>query len=514
MIRISVFILIFISTALTFSHAARGDDANRPIPFPPDSVWFYNRDMKKVTPRISPEWVAVAFSVPSGGEAALSEAARRILRQDADLTDFFCDADLRPDACFFRLRRGMTEKARQHLMVRLGETESVRYVHPTLRLREKTVAFFDTIGLTWKAGVDSAAKERLAAQAGITPLNGDLWRVGLFRTAYFTALNLLAQDIRVAEVWPVWVTVTPSVRAELRLAVNGGNIGDRIPFTLRIVFSDIIRIDPAALTHIDLRPQGIQKELCDIEFAPFDYVRITEKSPVEIQGRIALWAPGEFSVPPVTIPYTCRTCPDTRVRSVRTAPRPLKIASFLPSHDAKKDLIVPEENLSPDFRIHVYHQAAGRHLALAWLGFLMAAGAVLWRCIQTYRTEQRKAATQAISGTDLALEALQAFLSREVSGPHWVYMAEAGKLFRVFLTEKYHMDRLPEGGTGALFFNAARAFLPPELRAGVGELLRNIDDAAALETGFSDEIADFRNRMNALAMAIHIGSDGDGAYGA
>ena len=71
---------------------------------------------------------------------------------------------------------------------------------------------------------------------------------------FFTALNLLAEDIRVLRATPYLVEIKPSLRAQLSFFMNGGNIGDSVPFTLTITFSDRVSIDPSSLAIINLRP--------------------------------------------------------------------------------------------------------------------------------------------------------------------------------------------------------------------------------------------------------------------
>ena len=101
---------------------------------------------------------------------------------------------------------------------------------------------------------------------------------------FFKALNLLAEDISVLRVRPYLVELKPSLRVQLALAMNGGRIGDTVPFTFTIQFSDRVSIDPSSIANINLRPATIQKELFDCTFDPYDYTKAVSKSPIIITG--------------------------------------------------------------------------------------------------------------------------------------------------------------------------------------------------------------------------------------
>ena len=88
--------------------------------------------------------------------------------------------------------------------------------------------------------------------------------------------------------------IQPSIRGDLTVSLAGGNLGDRIPFSLRIEFSPRVAIEPSSLARIHLRPLNIQKELFDVTFTPYDYTKAILRSPILITGEIRFYAPGDY----------------------------------------------------------------------------------------------------------------------------------------------------------------------------------------------------------------------------
>ena len=75
------------------------------------------------------------------------------------------DPNLAEDACFFRLRDGLTREDMEELINQLNQDEAVLYIHPAVVLDNKTFAFFNVLQLEWKTGTDKAQREALLTQA-------------------------------------------------------------------------------------------------------------------------------------------------------------------------------------------------------------------------------------------------------------------------------------------------------------------------------------------------------------
>ncbi|HEX9024719.1 MAG TPA: hypothetical protein VF799_12865, partial [Geobacteraceae bacterium] len=360
-------------------------------PFSFDSVWFY-RDGAKVVPEISRRWLTVVFEAryaaptdefAAGGESSdsfIRKKAASMVKSHDRLSDFLYDPNIAADASFFKMRDGLKLEDVKQLMEQLSRDGTVRYVHPTLLLDNKTFAFFNSLQLEWKTGIAKAQREQLLGAAHAVLDEKDAkerrYTVDVRAIPFFRALNLLAEDVRVLRVAPNLVEVKPSISSRFSLFMSGGNIGDSVPFTLTIAFSDRVSIDPSSIATLNLRPPEIQKELFDCVFDPYDYAKAVTRSPIVITGHVRFYAPGEFTIPPVKVSYSCPSCSDNggdTVRSIDTEPALFKVSSIIPAQKSQSRLIVPTEPVSVDFHLAELHRQAQRYL---WLALVSLAGLV------------------------------------------------------------------------------------------------------------------------------------------
>lgn len=465
-----------------------------------DEIWFYDEHRSKQIPDIDLNWVAVAFDVsslaPAPGSfepeadsaAKLLDRAEEIVQGHDEIMDVYYDENLAGDGCFFRLREGLREGAVKDLIRSLYARESIAYAHPTLSLRGKTFAYFNGFRMKWKTSVDDASRKHLMEQAHVSVEHpGEIYRVDVLDVPFFKAINLLAEDVRVLDVVPIFVPLEPSIRAELSVPLEGCQIGDRIPFSFRVDFSDRIRIDPSSLVNINLRPRGLQKELFDLKFDPYDYVKAASRSPFVLTGWMKIYSPGEFVIPPVEIHYGCIPCSDDRVRSIKTDEIHLKVASLVPSKGKSAKLAVPMDNVSPVLTTETLRMRAGKHLRQAVVCFVLAALLLGWSARQWASLRRESRGESAERREDVLAERLRVFLNRAPEGPHWLYAGDAGKLLREYLDARYVLGRDPRQASGAVFLEAVREHVPHEVVSRLGPLLDEIDRMIALETAeYSD----------------------------
>ena len=277
-------------------------------------------------------------------DSFIQEKAKALISSHDRLLDFFYDRNLAEDACFFTLRDGLKLEDIRQLINQLNQDEAIEYVHPTVVLDNKTFAFFNVLQLEWKTSTDKPQREALLSEAHVVfDEKENSYAVDVLSIPFFKALNLLAEDIRVLRVSPYLAEIKPSLKAQLSFFMSGANIGDSVPFTLTIIFSDRVSIDPSSLAMINLRPSNLQKELFDCTFDPYDYAKAVTKSPIVITGRIKIYAPGEFTIPSVPISYSCPSCSGSTVRSIETKPVLFKISSIIPAAQSENRLIVPAD---------------------------------------------------------------------------------------------------------------------------------------------------------------------------
>lgn len=485
---------------VAFQTATLSEAAARAAAFSFDSVWFY-RDGVRVVPEISRRWVTVVFDkrylpaenefAPAAetGEGFIRKKARAIVKANAPLADYLYDPNIAEDACFFALREGLGPDDVSRLIGQLGRDGTVKYVHPALVLKNQTFAYFNAFELEWKTGIPKAQRDALLkashASADDADESGNRYLVDVAAMPFFRAVDLLAEDIRVLRATPYLVEIKPSIRARLSLVMNGGNIGDGIPFTLTIDFSDRVSIDPSSIATLNLRPAELQKELFDAAFDPYDYAKAVTTSPVVITGRVRFYAPGEFTIPPVRISYTCPSCGNDAaktVRSIETKPVLFRVSSIIPKQRSENRLIVPADPVAPDFRLDALRQQSRRYL---WLAVIALAGLVpcaVWLSLLNRRAGGERSRVRERRKNGKLADQLRTLLETEPAEPHWSYLGQVGSLLREYLVARYGIDARYRGGSGKQFMETVAEHLTGECSESLQWILAAIDDCVAQES--------------------------------
>ena len=472
-----------------------------PAPFNFDDIWFYDGS-SKIIPDISMTWLSVVFdpryasstNAFDGTYASfVPEKAKALIKGNDSLIDYLYDANLAEDACFFQLREGLKRDELRELISRLNQDEAVLYTHPAIILNNKTWAFFNMIDLEWKEGADTKRREALLRQAqAVYDKKENSCRVNVLEIPFFKALNLLAEDISVLRVRPYLVEIKPSIRVQLGLSMNGGRIGDTVPFMFSIVFSDRVSIDPSSIASISLRPAAIQKELFDCIFDPYDYTKAVSKSPVIITGRIKFFTPGDFLIPPVTVSYTCPACSGDTVRSVETMPIPFRVTSMIPAVKEDFRLLVPEEPVRPDYPTASLQRRARSYLRQAAAGLTIAILCLAWFAVAVFRQREEQRRLTPRAREELLAERLRVLAQAAPAHAHWQYLGEAGALLREYVLARYGSPLKQPGGSAHCFVASVRNDIPGQYLDSLETLLAAIDNAVAREQESCPEIDQLR----------------------
>lgn len=484
------------------------DHASKVLPagFNLNDIWFYNTHRDKAVPDIDLYWMAVVFRAVADDEDGLSPDAPMQATVEAragelldlvdDLTDYYYDKNLAEDACFFSIRPNMTIEGLSSLMTRLNEHDSVAYAHPVLKIEDRRLAFFNAFTLIWKASAGEAEKTAILNQFPVYFDDDDqVFRVDITQKPFFHVVNLLAEDVHVLEAAPCLVGIQPSIQGDLTLEIAGGNIGDRIPFLLRIAFSPRVTLDPSSLATINLRPENIQKELIEISFDPFDYTKAVLNSPVLITGQIKFYAPGDYDIPAVDIKYHCAECSQPQDRSFQTKPVPVKIASIVPESQKDSSLIVLEEPPLLRLPIESIHQSAMIHLAIAAVCLALIIGGAAWFWLRWASLKKGKERLGLEGRKDMPSERMRLLLDRPSTGDPLKLVAEVNALFRDHLTCRYQIPSAPAGGSGTVFWEAIQHHLPLEVGAKAKSILEAIDRMAATELTDEGEMEKIRKTV-------------------
>lgn len=507
------FVILLLLLLVAFQAAAPSKAAARTAPFSFDSVWFY-RDGTRVVPEVSSRWLTVVFeprylsdaddiaSEGDAGAAFIRKKARAMIQSHNLLADYLYDPNIAEGACFLRMRDGLKPVDASRLINQLNRDATVKYVHPTLVLDTRTFAFFNAFEMEWKTGTPQAERESLLKATHAVPdeegEKENRYLVDVAAIPFFKAVNLLSQDIRVLRATPYLVEIKPSIRARMSLFMSGGTIGDSIPFTLTIIFSDRVSIDPSSIATLNLRPPELQKELFDCVFDPYDYAKAVTKSPIVITGKMRFYATGEFTIPPVTISYSCPSCSNSaagNVRSIETKPVLFRVSSMIPAVRSENRLIVPAESVSPDFRLAELNRESRRHLWLAVISFAGLVPCLIWLLLLCRRsTAGRERLKERKRNGQLAGQ-LRALLQATPTAPHWSYLGEVGALLRDYLVGLYGIDANHTGGSGRQFMETIAASVPGECIEPLRSSLAAIDNSIALEVEQYQDIDQLRSEI-------------------
>jgi hypothetical protein len=510
--RFKKYLAIIFLLAVVQAYTASEAVARAPA-FAFDSVWFY-RDGARVVPEISKRWLTVVFDpryssnandFASGSDTSdsfIQKKAKAIIKSHDRLIDYLYDPNIDENACFFRMRNGLKLEDVRSLINQLSQDGTVKYVHPALVLNNKTFAFFNVFEMEWKTGTPEAQRKSLLSASHAVLDEEDekenRYVVDVTAIPFFRAVNLLAEDIKVLRVTPYLVEIKPSISTKLSLFMSGGNIGDSIPFTLTITFSDRVSIDPSSISTLNLRPPEIQKELFDCTFDPYDYAKAVTKSPIVITGRLGFYAPGEFTIPPIKISYSCPSCSNSTnntVRSIETEPVLFKVSSIIPTAKSENRLIVTTDPVSHDFRLAALHKQSLRHL---WLSIICFAGLLLcavWLLLLLRNTTAKRDLLKEREKDAQIAKQLATLLHAPPTVPHWSYLSEVGALLREYLVVHYGIDLKYKGGSGKQFIETMRAHVPGECVDSLSSIFTAIDNSVALESEHYQDIDQLQSEI-------------------
>jgi hypothetical protein len=456
-----------------------------------EPVWFYDRDMRRQTPEMEPDWVAVGLaSEPTAGPEQAALALDGVI---SGVSQVLYDPNLAEDAAFLQFSNAADQSVRNSAVRELAALPSIRFVHPAFRMDGDPVAALDRFRMEWKHGVPPETRQRLAEAAGAERISGDLWRSDTARRPFFEAVNLLAEDIQVLFATPELVPIRPTIRGNLALEIPGGTIGDPIPFQLTIHFSEGLDLDPAGLARLELRPSAIPEALFGVRMETVDHVAAVAQSPVRIRGELRFFAPGDFQFPGLSLPYTCRSCPGEPVRRLEIAGPTVRIASLIPP-DAEVRLLLPPVPPALDLDPAPRQNAAHSHFLWAMGCFLAGLTSLIF--LWVLRRGRRNSSDGIPAAPEPSgISELRELLEREPKAPHWRYARELGNALRRLLRDRFAPEYPAEGGSGKRFFASIVDRIPPEDHARLLGILERVDRAVAREAELIDDLEDLREQI-------------------
>ncbi len=397
---------------------------------------------------------------------------------------FLHDPDLAPFMGAYRLRRDMPREVFQTLMARLQQDPQIMYVHPAWKIADQMYAPLERIEVIWKTAANSQQRSALLQAVGAvesdddSPSNRERVTIVPCRQSVWQAANLLAEDIHVAQAWPVLMPLVPPVGVRFSLGLNGATAGTAIPFTFEIRFTDKVKIESSTIANLNLKPGGIFHNLYDISYdVPLSAVDIN-RSPIRITGRIKIYATGEYSLPGIPVYYTDSNAPKSKVQLIKTDEVPVRIAAMIPENQEGFDLQVGEPAPMPAIDTSATTGAKHRFgiLMLAGLALISLASATMLVLMRSRHQQAAQPENHALNrryaAASAAVEALRQHVGLEE-------VAALGISLKSYLAEFAGLDADKRGGSHTAFFRRIETALPSSCQASAADVLSAIDHALA-----------------------------------
>ncbi|MGE4543119.1 MAG: hypothetical protein AB7D06_03315 [Pedobacter sp.] len=474
-----------------------------------EDVWFYDQNGQRVVPQPALDWLVVR----------LMDATRQIDTLPEDTTDsysaeisdnlqmgdsnaqppsfesfnqqygeyfshFLHDPELGPAMAAYRLRRDMPKEVFQTLMTRLQQDPQVKYAHPAWRIADQLYAPLERIAIRWKTAASPQQRQALlqAIEAvetdEITPSNRQSITIDPCRQSVWQTANLLAEDISVAQAWPVLMPLIPPVGVQFSLAMNGAMPGTPIPFTFEIRFTDKVKIESSTIANLNLKPGGIFHNLYDISYdVPLSAVDLN-RSPIRITGQIKIYATGEYNLPGIPVYYTDSGAPRTKVQLIKTTEVPVRIAAMIPESQQGFDLQVAEPAPLPGMD-DAAATGAKRHHAMLMLAGLVLIGLVCASAAILRRSRQKMAVQPENHALNRLYQAVSAVVLATEQHLGLKELAVLGVALKNYLAEFAGLDEDMRGGSHTAFFHRIEDALPRACRPSAADVLSIIDHALA-----------------------------------
>jgi len=458
-----------------------------------EDVWFYDENNQRILPEPDLDWMVVRLA--DSGEQTNSGAPGIINQQSPDFdsfneqySDYFShflhDPVLAPAMAAYRLRRDLPQKVFQTLMTQLQEDRQVMYAHPAWKIAGVLYVPLERIEVIWKTGTEMNQRHTLRQEIGavesddISLPNRQKITINPCQLSVWQAANLLAEDIRVVQAWPLLMPLVPPVSVQFSLDMNGATAGTPIPFTFEIQFTDKVKIESSTIANLNLKPRDIFHNLYDIRYdAPLSTVDLS-RNPIRITGQMKIYATGDYSLPEIPIYYTDSGAPKTNIQLIKTTEIPIRIAAMIPETLQKPDLLVSQPNPLPALDSSAATRAKQRNvlLMLAGVGLICLAGttaAWLWR-------DRRQQPVQPKNHTLIRKHAAaNAAILIVQHHPGLKEVAGLGFALKNYLAEFAGLDENHRGGAHTAFFHRIDAALPDACRTSTAELLSIIDEILA-----------------------------------
>ncbi|MCD6526825.1 MAG: hypothetical protein J7K75_07550 [Desulfuromonas sp.] len=446
-------------------------------------LWFFDDNGQQVIPTLDEDWVGVRFSAVFATGSGMPEAIRQFNQRYSEAVADFIYNPARPDLGLYRFKPTHRNGAINAILD--GGDPTLRYMLPALIVNGRTQILGERINVRWKSQIRAERRRQLlhsvAAIDYAAELSGrdEVIQIDPCRMAAWKAANRLAEDVQVVSATPELLAVEAPVTVRFQIASAGAVAGAAIPFSLDIHFSDQVKIEPGTLANLNLKPTEIFRNLFAIDYdTPLSAVDVRH-SPIQLRGRLYLYASGEFELPTIPVFYRDEGSDVGQIHRINTPPVIVRMADLVPEADGDYRLQVPDR-----LPVQVEVQPSPLSNSALWRA-LVAVAMLVIGLVVVLSCRCRHQQPQPLVVESTALQLLQQTLAAAADNKQQQGLASVGQALRRYLLDWAADSNLslggdvPIGGGSELFFHRLQPYAAQDWQARIQQTLQQLDDSLA-----------------------------------
>ena len=345
-------------------------------------LWFYDNDGQPVVPTIDNNWLAVRFTAVFSTASDMPEMMLKFNQRYADALIDVIYNPAQPDLGLYRFKP--THRNGVINAILTDGDATIRYILPALSIDEQTQVLGERISVRWKSQIRPQRRQQLLQSVGAIDYSADLVgreeviQIDPCQISTWKAANRLAEDVQVVRATPELLAVEAPITLNFSLASPGAVAGAAIPFSLDIHFNDDVRIELGTLANLNLKPAQVFRNLFAIEYdTPLSAVDI-RRSPIQLRGRLYLYASGEFELPSIPVFYRNESSNTGQVHRINSPAISVRMAALVPEGEGDHHLqLAPQldrlaaQNDSQPLRSPLWRALIAMVLFVAGMGVIL-----------------------------------------------------------------------------------------------------------------------------------------------
>lgn len=441
-------------------------------------LWFYDDEGQPVVPTIDNNWLAVRFTAVFATGSDMPEVMLEFNQRYGEALVDVIYNPAHPDLGLYRFKE--THRNGVINTILASDDSTIRYIFPALIIEGQPQILGERISVRWKSQIRPQRRQQLLQSVGAIDYSEDLTgreeviQINPCQISTWKAANRLAEDVQVVRATPELLAVEAPITVNFSLTSQGAVAGAAIPFSLDIHFNDNVRIELGTLANLNLKPAQVFRNLFAIEYdTPLSAIDI-RRSPIQLRGRLYLYASGEFELPSIPVFYRNESSDASKVHRINTPAISVRMAALVPEAEGdyrlqvpvQLDQLVASKNDSQPPRSTLWRALIAMVLFIAGMGVILR---------RQWQHRQQQPQTLAVETT--ALQQLQQTLELPQS------LARVGQALRYYLIDWAGAEGLTTGGGSQLFFDKLQPFINPEYQSQIEQTLQLLDNSLARTVG-------------------------------